>query len=177
MNTPGPNYTFHLSLEPHTLSVFLSPYCTSGPLCHTDTSNRTHCLLLHIVPPPSAQSLEWAQIVSGHITLRLHHIPSVSLATRCPLTTKATLLCHPPVVPYQTEKGKPSSRSCSSAVTSLCFLVQSVGLLWNNGSRRDRGSGRCERGASESSRAEFGKRRGFLSLKGWGQVTQPKTEL
>lgn len=46
------------------------------------------CLLLHIVPRCSAKCLEWAARVSCHITLQLHHIPSVYLATRCPRKKK-----------------------------------------------------------------------------------------
>lgn len=134
------------------------------------------------MPPRSAQCLEWAERVSGHITLQLHHIPSVFLATRCPLTTKATR----PQRRYVTlqlslgVQGSVSERtthlplwwqSCCAAVKYF-FLVQSVGLLSHNGNRRDGAVGGV---SSVFLRAEFGKRWGFLLLRGYGRVTHLKS--
>lgn len=56
-------------------------------LSHTDKV----CLLLYVMPPPWAQCLEWAERVTGHISLQLHHIPSVSLATRCINNNKSNI--------------------------------------------------------------------------------------
>lgn len=52
--------------------------------CSRTRLTHTAGWLLHVVPRRSAKCLEWAAGVSCHITPRLHHIPSVYLATRCP---------------------------------------------------------------------------------------------
>lgn len=108
------------------------------------------CLLLHIVPRCSAKCLEWAARVSCHITLQLHHIPSVYLATRCPrkknnsnMTTVS--LCHPPIVSER-------SRLRNAKLWNYYFLLPLQWLLWNSGTRQHGGSGRYESLVCESSR-------------------------
>lgn len=87
-NTSSVSHTHTRSvLQAVSLSFFHYSLGTLEPYCHTHTHTSGA-----IVPPLSARSLAWAERVSGHITLQLHHIPHVSKATRCPPTTKANAL-------------------------------------------------------------------------------------
>lgn len=121
------------------------------------------------MPPRSAQCLEWAEGVSGHITLQLHHIPSVFLATRCPLTTKATRpqCCYVTLQLSLNIQGSMSERKTHSPpaapLWNLFFLVSRT--------TEKGGTGQWEVWARCFLRAEFGKRWGFLLLKGYGRVT------
>lgn len=166
LSTSFPNKDFSMSHTQSFLCLFCSAFTTS--LCHTadlvthtpihTNTHKQHAYYTTLSLCWLAWCLEWAERVSGHITLLLHHSFSL-LSNQVSSNNKSntTVLYHPCscntmfkvfyvyLYIYLLKSHSSLSPSCSTAVQSLGGIWCSQwGFCWTMEKQLWQGSGRCE---------------------------------